>query len=852
MAFAAFGIFQPTASYAMSSPTAALSWLDRNVWKKIVITGNRQLGLHLDSVSGDSSAFQSLTYFGQGGKTFTDIGQMSVNGQNVLGLFNFNLQFADSRYQDPLSSRFSLDFHRKGFAFDAGDITGTLASGNQFLSFSRQLWGVQVKVIKGRTFLAMLHSVAHGSTQTFSFQGNGSSGPYYLRDSQIIPDSVKVQVDGQQLTFPNDYTVDSVVGAINFTNRIIPATSTIIVSYESMAVNSSDGSIDGLASTYDLGKLGEIGFGIARQTMPGANSLSTVDDRYQGYGDPSTPYFLQYIPLASAPIIIRVDGVIQSPNIDYYFSPSNPVVFYFKRYVPSTSTIDVFYTPQPTSNLNGNRTDYGFNYQLNFGKQGKDGLVNYSQAWSTMSSPTQPLSGLARGLTGNYRYKDYNFIANLSDIPDGFVGIQSASFLRNAQDTMLGVNYRHKAVNWGINTDNSYIATRTSDSSGNLTFVHTRSVQDTGFVTMHGAGDSTWSLKDSEQSSFQSSGSSHANIADLSFSKPMGKLNMILDLNRTAGYGPIESATSLTQGSILSNAISLRSSFDAGKGFSVGMNSSLSQNDIGGQSTPGEDFSLNASYRTKNNRLNVVTAYDSSNSGQLATLGSFLNGTSAGYNGNGFSGGYSGASPYSNGFNAGGTNLHRLSNVITYNANQRLNLSANLALTNQSGTDSSNSSAVGLGLSGVYDLHNNQSISLSLDQNNVAFPSSGSYSNSTAIALNLIGSPKGPWNYSVGLSALLSQGGTFAQSSLQWQLHCRNRVHRNQALIFDLSTGNVFQYQPQSTLNFALGYEYQLFKNVALIGRYHIQNVINLDPTITTGAYAARGLDFELDFNFGY
>lgn len=837
---------------ALGSPASGLSWLDQNLWHRIVITGNRQLGLHLSSVSGDTSAYDQLNYYGQGGKTFTDIGQMSVSGQNVLGLFNFNLQFADNRYQDPLSSRFSIDFRRDGYAFDAGDITGTLATGNPFLSFTRQLWGIEFKVNRGRANLSMLHSNAHGSTQTFSFPGNGSSGPYYLRDSKIIPDSVKVEVDGQPMSFPNDFTVDSVTGAITFTNRVVSATSTIAVSYESMAVNSSDGSIDGIAGNYDLGKWGQIGVSLARQSMPGSNSLQTVDDRYQGYGDPSTPYFLQYIPLASAPVIVRVDGVIQIQDIDYYFSTTNPVIFYFRRYIPSTSTVDVFYTPQPTQNLNGSRTLYGFDYQNRIGKAGRDGLINYSQAWSSMSSATTPLSGVARGLSGNYRYKDFNFSASLSDVPDGFVGIESTGFLRNAQETTAGFTYQHKGVSWGINTDNAYIATRSTDPNGNLIFTHSRSVQDNAFLTSRGKDDSVWSLSDSEQSSLQATGASRANIANLNYTKPMGKLTLGLGLNRTAGYGPIESATSTTLGSVLSNALSLNANYDAGRGYTFNVNSSLSQNDIGGQSIPGQDITLGGSYRSPNNRINFITLYEKSNSGQLATLGSFVNGTSAGYNGNGFSGGYSGLSPFSSGFNAGGTNLNRFSNTVTYTAGSRLNLSANMAWTSQSGTDSSNSNAVGLGLSAAYDLHNNQNISINLSQNNVTFPGTSTYSNSLALGMMLSGSPKGPWSYTMGFSSLLSQGGTFAQSSIQWQMHVRNRVHKNQAMILDIGTSNVFQYQPQNTLNFALGYEYQLFKNVALVGRYHIQNVINMNQTLTSGAYLARGLDFELDFNFGY
>lgn len=849
--FSVLLLLAQTAWAAAGAPVSAGGWLEANVWKRITLAGSRQLGLHLERVSGDHSAYQSLNFYGQGNQTFTDFGQMQVTGRKVLGLFNFNLQFADSRYQDPLASRFSLDYASHGLSVDAGDITGTLASGNQFLNFSRQLWGASVKYTSGRGAFAVLHSTAHSSTQTFSFNGNGSSGPYYLRDSRIIPDSVKVQVDGKDLVFPNDFTVDSIIGAINFTNRTIPATSTIVVSYESMGINGGDSTIDGISGMYDLGRFGEIGFAAARQIKPGSNSLATVDDRYMGYGDPSTPYFLQYVPLTTAPLTVRVDGIIQTLGIDYYFSPNNPVVFYFKRYIPSTSTVDVFYTPQPTTSLSGNRDDYGFNYRLGLGRRGRDGVVSYSQAWSSLTSPAGTTRGLARGITADYRLKDYHFTMDLSSIPDGFVGIQDATFLRNAQSSQLGLTYQHKGFSWSLGTMNASVASQTSNASGQPTYTHTRSVQTNGNIAISGKDNSRWSLTDSQVSSESPSGNSDVNIADLSYSKPLGRLNLNFDLNRTAGTGPIATATSTTVGSVLSTALQFRPTYQAGRGFAFGLRAGLSQNRIGSQSAAGQDISFNASYRSPRNRWSDVLTYDISNSGQIASLGTFISGSAAGYNGNGFSGGYNGSSSYGGAFNAGGANIHRFSNSVTCSASSKLNLGATASWTEQSGTDSSLSRGFQFGLSASYDLGRNQNVIMSLEQNNVDYPTSFLSSDSTSLSMNLNGSPKGPWNYMAGMSVLLTHGGSFAQSSLQWQLNVRHRLHRNQALIFDLSTGNVFQYQAQNSLNLSLGYEYQLFKNVALVGKYRIQNVVNLDPTVTSGAYSARGFDFELDFHFG-
>ena len=79
--------FAPLSLVALSSVAAAqasgpqvLSWLDREIMKRIQVTGFRQLGFHAHTVDGDREAFNSLTYFGQGGRRFTDTGNVNFSG----------------------------------------------------------------------------------------------------------------------------------------------------------------------------------------------------------------------------------------------------------------------------------------------------------------------------------------------------------------------------------------------------------------------------------------------------------------------------------------------------------------------------------------------------------------------------------------------------------------------------------------------------------------------------------------------------------------------------------------------------------------------------------------------------
>jgi len=847
-----FGLVACTSLVYASPPAPLIIWLDKNIFKHLQVTGNRQIGLHLVNVTGDKTAYDTLTNYGQGNQTLTDIGQMSVAGQQVLGLFNFNLQFADNRYQDPASSRFSLDYNKHGVRINAGDINGTLNSQNRFLGFSRQLWGLGFGINQGRLGLHMLHTTSKSTAQTISFNGNNSPGPYYLQTSKIIPDSVAVQVDGTTLKFPDDYTVDSIIGSITFTTRTIAPTSTIVVSYESVGVNTGGGSIDGISGDYDLGKFGDLGFTAIHQTDPTAGALGTVDDRFQGYGDPSIPYFLSYVPLATYPVIVRVDGIIQSLGVDYYFSTTNPVVFYFTRPIPSTSTVDVAYTPRPSSTINGNRTDYGVNYRFDFGKKGRDGNISYSQAWSHLSNPVQPMSGVAKGLSAVYNLARYKFTADFDNIPSTFVGVESTGFFRNEVASSLGAEYDHLGLQYGVTGNNAVVSILSTQGNGAAVYTQSRTTDDNAFLNFTDKSNARWSFNETRESATSVTGNSKADISSISYAKPIGKLNLRLGFDRTQGFGPISDGITSSLGSVLSNAISMRADFAAQNGLTFGARTSLSSINTGGQSGTGTDISLSSAYNNRKHTFALNSTYALSNSGTLATLGGFSNGFGYGYNGNGFSSGVIGTDPNSNSFNSSGTNMRQWSTNATWAANSRFNLGVNVGTYDQSGSVSTNSNSTTYGLTSDYDLHNQQHLGISLSKSNTSFVGSPLASEATSLDFSLQGQPKGPWSYRGAIDLLLSSGGQFSQNSMSYTGSLRHKLNRDQALLFDFHFGTVSNYQPQAERDLSFGYEYRLFKNVALVGKYQIRNIANLDPTLTSGAYGARGFDLEFNFNFGY
>ena len=828
-------------------------WLGTSVIKRLNITGQQSLGLHLQHVQGDTIAYDNATAFGQGGQTFTDIGQMNIAGNKVAGLFNFNYSFADNRYQDPSAHRLSVNYDKGPWKLDAGDITASLLGGNRFLSFSRQLRGVSVGFTTKNLSVRVLDSRAASSTTTISFNGNNSPGPYYLQASQLIADSVRVEVDGHELNYPNDFTVNPVIGSITFNILSVAPTSTIVVSYESTGVNGGGGTIQGAGAQLSFGKFGSIGVSAIRQLDPLGSGLSTYVDRYQGYGDPSIPYILQYVPLASAPIIVTLDGVVQVLNVDYQFSATNPTVFYFLRYIPTTSTITVTYTPAPNANLHGDRQVEGFDYVLPLGRNGRSGSINYSQALSHLSNAAEPLSGTARGLAATYKLKRFTFTGSVDDIPPTFVGVESTSFQRNERASSMGIEYKENRLTASLNGSNSAISSMSLGSNGSLTFEPARDTRlDAG---LHYRTDSgmTWSFDQQHLTNWTVNGAAVADESTFSLSKVLGRLNNHFNLSHTQGSGPISDGITTTNGSVRLNSVGWNGDYAASRGWTFGARGTLSQVDTNGANGLGTDASASLAYREPGKPFGFDTAYTYSNSGQIATLGGFQDGFGAGYNGNGFSGGATGSTltPGGTGFNAGGTDVNRWQTAANWMLAKRASIGANFFTSKETGTISTNANSVGYGTSLDYDLQNGQRLGLSLDQSLTTFSNAQESANSLSFDLFVGGRPKGPWSYRLGVGTLLSSGGTIAQNNFHYALSLKNFFKENQALGFEIASSSLTNYEPQNDFSIAALYEYRLFKNVSILGKYQIHNVVNLDPTVTTGSFNSRGFDLQLNFNFG-
>jgi hypothetical protein len=165
---------------------------------------------------------------------------------------------------------------------------------------------------------------------------------------------------------------------------------------------------------------------------------------------------------------------------------------------------------------------------------------------------------------------------------------------------------------------------------------------------------------------------------------------------------------------------------------------------------------------------------------------------------------------------------------------------------------SSNSQTRAYGFGVNYDFGRFHLLNLSLDQTATRYLGSVSTrSDSTLLSASFTGSPKGRWSYRLGYSGSVagqrttySQNTDLAETSLSYRLSPRQRV--TTAYYQSRTTGYYGQFD--RALSFV--YDYQIYRNVALVGSWRSRRVANLDSTLSTGAYRSAGFDLALSFDF--
>jgi len=831
------GLGNPTAP---AKPKGLGGFLRTQILDRLDVAGQRTLSYHSHRVDGDREAFETLNYFGQGDQRWTNTGQMTVAGRKVLGLLDFNLQIADTRFDDPDASRVTLNYARGPVALSLGDIQGSLLNTNRHMRFSRTLNGAIAGFQQGRFAVRALRSESRGTATTVSIQGNNSIGPYYLQSGRVRANTVEVLVDGVRQRLGEDFELDSELGAITFISRLVPPTSTIVATYEAVGFNESAGTIQGAGATYDFGRFGRVGLTAMSQTGSGGGGERTRVDLFQGRGNPSVGYDLDFDPVPGT-VEIRVGSILQVPNVDYTFDALYPRRFYMTRFIDLSQTVTAKYQPRTLQTVDGDRDAFGVDYRLPLGPAGENGSIGYS--WARGRLADGGVAGSAQSLDAEYRLGELRFTGSVRDIPPDYVTVESRGFNRNERATELGVSYAAGRYAYQATAYNGNIFYRNRDGTG---FDVARNTLLRGSVSYSSPGGERWSLEHT-RSANRTTNEDRLDRTALRTGRTFGRLGVEFGLENQIGRGLISNGTTSEVGDLSIQSLTTGLSYRASDAWNL--TSRISANWIKSldERGTGRDVSIGATFRP-DDRFQLTFGYLDSDSGNIASLGTFSNGSGIGYNGNGFSGGLVGE-----GFVVGAGNLRQASATASYRVNDRLSFTGRALQYRTEGDLSSNSDTFAYGLGAELDLGRSHLLSLSLDRSDTRFLGSvGGRADATSATVVLSASPPGRLSYSLAGSTLVS-GGTAntGQDSFLYDLVSSYRLSGRERLTAGISNSVTSGYYAQDSRYFSLGYEYRLWQNFGIRGIYRFRDVFSPDPSISSGNYRSSGFDIEFVFDFG-
>ena len=337
------------------------NFLDRaGLFQGVRASGQNTLTLQRNFLQGSQAAFE-----GQRWDTGDFYRQSSLHLEGPIWKeFGFQADLSASGWGQNYT-RWVLGYVGHDTAFYYGDLNVSLP-GNEFATFSKSLQGYQVdQALPNKGLLRAFYSKEKGYTRNETTQGNNTSGPYFLTYTPIIEGSLHVKVDELVLQLGTDYRVDYQTGELWFEPttgppRIIPSTSTISASYQSLGYSTDVGTLSGLRAEMPLRhERGVVGLTVLRQNRPEVgrgDNAARQEDIYEGSGT-TGPFDTNYRPILEDgatvvykgvsqtidnPLIVIVDTVTQIEGVDYdSYRDLGRIIF--RRLVPPTSLVRISY-----------------------------------------------------------------------------------------------------------------------------------------------------------------------------------------------------------------------------------------------------------------------------------------------------------------------------------------------------------------------------------------------------------------------------------------------------------------------------------------------------------------------------
>ncbi|MCS7272631.1 MAG: hypothetical protein NZ550_00590 [Fimbriimonadales bacterium] len=862
---------------------ALRSWeaLEEEFERTVTISGRKTIGFHLHDIEGDAIAFRDQNYFGQGGKRFTDNTMLTIRVNKFLGFFTLDWHWTNHRFRNPYDARITYTYESPNFTVEWGDITAALGGSNPLVQFQRTLKGLTATARWGNTRLRYITSETKASARTITIQGNDSSGPYYLQASQIVEGSERVQVDGVEKRRGEDYTIDYFGGILRFRDgMIIPRTSTIVVTYETYALNAAPNRLDGWRLETSFGRGVNLGVSVLSQKSAVRRGLRRRQEQFYGFGAPSTPYDLQFPPLRDPdnPIIVTVAGVRQVEGVDYYFDEVLPYRFYFTRFMPSTLIIQVEYTPRPdpSSTIGGDREVVGLDLTLPIGRSGS--LV-WNAARSKATAIGAKLEATAHVLTGRFEAGRLSLNGIFRDIPAEFVGIESVGFRRNERGYQADLSYKLSAVS----SFQASISQLRVASINPFSPIFSVGFTDTRIQTLtftHAPRDG-WQLTLNHNANATRTRNSRTdqNRYSLSLARGWRTFNFAVGYERSRS----DARGALGTGSRLAYDVqSIRSQLDWTPNTRLTIRASLAQSEVQqAQTSSGRDtntrfrsrdYTVEASWRPSD-MLSVTYRWRESDSGTLGvsnplprsrqftdplppTFGVPTNPWGVGYNGNGFSSG----APLFSGFTYYGVRGSGQDFSLQWMPIPTLTIDLQWSENRSEGDLQTNSAQKSLSASISYAPFSWLALAANWSRQDVRFLSAVGTSRSEFLTLSADIGPLSRWTvslnfYTMTTRSVLGEGfqgrqGTFVQQPRGFSARITYDVGRNQNLFAEFQRTDLKGYQPARDTLFSIGYEYRITRNWSFVASYRFREQLNLDPQYSQHSYRARSLDLSLNWAF--
>ena len=419
--------------------------------KGLSFSGGWSLTHRANSVSGSTQARSWYDY--QNNNSFLNTRPLGPFQQNLdlhvqgklLNVFDVNATLTNDKFRASQQQFVGLNFEDgKGTKLSLGDVNATL-SGNELVSFSRNLQGLLVSREFGKGAsggkLTGVASITRALTRRGNFQGNGTTGPYFVNAQQIMQGSETILLNGQKLVSGQDYKLDYFTGQLDMlSSRILNRQDTVEYTYEAQSFNTQAGVLTGLR--YDLPQTGKTTMGVTLLNQKaGAGGVrgaaKLVTQYFPVVGDINYRYFLDSPPQGGKPTAVRYQNRLLTENVDYVYNASLNYLQLRVALPPDTSITGISslaadYTPTTQAGVGGDRRVFGFDAQTALPGNGR---VNLQLGQSDGVDKTRSGMGITLATTfqspANSK-RTWTLTNTLRNIEPGFSSIDSTSsaFLR--------------------------------------------------------------------------------------------------------------------------------------------------------------------------------------------------------------------------------------------------------------------------------------------------------------------------------------------------------------------------------------------------------------------------------------